>query len=106
MAKLIDISKDSLKHSVTRSVTKRRTTFWQMMRCMSKLEYRPSFLLVLTVVGSLIYMCTPLSLFSDQPLFLRFIDDLFVLFIVLKVLSHETHRFTRYKARSRRSCCE
>lgn len=73
---------------------------------MSKFEYRPSFLLVLTVVAAFVYVCTPLSMFSDQPVFLRFIDDLLVLFIVLKVLSHETHRFTRYKARNRRSCCE
>ena len=106
MAKLIDISKDSLKHSVTRSVTKRRTTFWQMMRCIGKLQYRPSFLLVFTVVGALVYICTPLSMFSNQPVCLRFIDDIFVLFIVLKVMSHETHRFTRYKARTRRSCCD
>lgn len=75
-----------------------------MMRCMSKFQYKPSMLLVLTIIGAAIYIFTPLSMFSDQPLPIRFLDDIFILFVVLKVLSHETHRFTRYKARNRRVC--
>ena len=104
MAKMIDISKESLKHSVTKSVTKRRTTFWQMMRCIGKLEYKPSIVTIITVIAGMVYVLTPLSLFSQQPIVVRFIDDIFVLFIVLKVLSQETHRYMRFKARSRRTC--
>ena len=104
MAKIIDISKDGLKHSVTRSVTKRRTTFWQMVRCMGRFEYKPSLLLVLTIIGAIVYICSPLSMLSKQPIYFRYLDDLFILFVVLKVMSHETHRYTRYKARNRRFC--
>jgi uncharacterized membrane protein YkvA (DUF1232 family) len=104
MAKLIDISKEGLKHTITKSVTKRRATFWQMMRCIGKLEYKPSLLVIFTILGALVYMFSPLSLFSDMPILLRYLDDLFILIVVLKVLSHETHRYMRYKARNRRAC--
>jgi uncharacterized membrane protein YkvA (DUF1232 family) len=98
MAKLVDISKMSLKSSFT----KRRTTFWQMMRAIYQFKYKPSWLLILTILGAGIYVFSPLSMFSEQHYCIRYIDDAFIIFVVLKVLSHETLRYSRFKARERR----
>jgi len=75
-----------------------------MVRCMIKLEYKPSWLLIITTLGAFTYIFSPLSLLSKQHIIVRFIDDLFILFVLLKVLSHETLRYTRFKARNRRFC--
>lgn len=104
MDQITDISKHLFKPNFKRSLTKKRTTFWQMMKCIAKFQYRPSLLLVFTIIGAGVYIFSPLSLLSEQPLIIRFLDDLFIFIVVLKVLSHETHRYTRYKAKSRRFC--
>ncbi len=104
MDQISDISKHLLKPNFKRSLTKKRTTFWQMMKCILKLQYRPSLLLVLTIAGAGVYIFSPLSLLSEHPLYIRYLDDLFILIVLLKVLSHETHRYTRHKAKSRRFC--
>lgn len=59
---------------------------------------------VLNIIGSAIYIFSPLSLFSDESIFIKYLDDIFILIVVLKVMSHETHRYTRYKAKNRRFC--
>jgi uncharacterized membrane protein YkvA (DUF1232 family) len=104
MDQINDISKHLLKPNFKRSLTKKRTTFWQMMKCILKLQYRPSLLLVLTIIGAGVYIFSPLSLLSEHPLYIRYLDDLFILIVLLKVLSHETHRYTRHKAKNRRFC--
>lgn len=104
MDRITDISKLVVKNTVTKSITKKRTTFWQMVRCIARLEYKPSWLLIITILGAAVYIFSPLSMFSEQHISIRFLDDLFILFVVLKVLSHETLRYTRYKARNRRFC--
>lgn len=104
MDQISDISKQVLKSSFKRSFTKKRTTFWQMLKCIVRFEYKPSLLLVLTTVGAIVYIFSPLSIFSTLPIWLRFVDDAFILFVVLKVFSHETLRYTRYKAKGRRFC--
>ena len=104
MDQISDISKHLLKPNFKRSLTKKRTTFWQMMKCMLRFQYRPSLLLVLTTLTAGIYIFSPLSLLSEHPLYIRYLDDLFILIVLLKVLSHETHRYTRHKAKSRRFC--
>lgn len=102
--KILDISTFSLKDSLFKSFTKKRTTFWQMLRCMMRLEYKPSVLLICVILAAFIYLVSPLNLFSGAPFYLRYLDDLFMVFVVLKTFSHETMRYTRYKAKGRRSC--
>lgn len=104
MDQISNFSKQVLPVNFKKSFTKKRTTFWQMLKCIVRFGYKPSFLLLCTTIGAVVYIATPLSLFSEQPLYIRFIDDLFILFIFLKVLSHETLRFSRFKAKSRRHC--
>lgn len=104
MDRISDISKIVVKNTVAKSITKKRTTFWQMVRCMAKFEYKPSWLLIITTIGAVTYIISPLSMLSEEHIAIRFLDDLFILFVLLKVLSHETLRYTRYKARNRRFC--
>jgi hypothetical protein len=103
MAKIIDLTGGGIKGSIMKSVLKKRNTFWQMMRCMALLKYKPSLMLVSGFVLMLAYFIfiSPLSLFRiSGPASL--LDEAIVLFIFLKILSSETNRFIRYKAQCRR----
>ncbi|MCC6186034.1 MAG: hypothetical protein IT256_02665 [Chitinophagaceae bacterium] len=100
MDQISNISKQAFK----KSITKKRNTFWQMMKCIAKFQYKPSLLLILTFIGATIYIISPIPFFEQQPFFIRILDDVLILFVVLKVCSHETHRYNRHKAKSRRYC--
>lgn len=75
-----------------------------MVKCIVLFKYRPSWALIFTTIATLIYTTTPISLFKDRPFYISYLDDIVVVFIFLKVLSTETHRFARAKAKGRRCC--
>ncbi|MDI9319146.1 MAG: hypothetical protein QM530_01610 [Phycisphaerales bacterium] len=102
MNRIINISKLFVKNSFTKSISKKRNTFWQMIKSIIKLDYKPSWLLVITLLSAVAYLIAPFSLFDQQHILLRFADDVLLILFVLKVLSHETLRYSRFKARSRR----
>lgn len=99
---MIHLSGDNIKGSILKSVLKKRNTFWQMMGCMIRLKYKPSLLLVSAAVLCLVYFLSPLNIYTNSSFLLSHLDELLVLFIFLKILSHETLRFARYKAMCRK----
>ncbi|MGC4056989.1 MAG: hypothetical protein QM743_02570 [Chitinophagaceae bacterium] len=106
MSKLVDISGDGLLHYLKRSITKKRTTFWNMLKCISKSQYRPSLFLMVSFALAFVYLISPKPFITHQPLYVRVVHTLLVMAVLLKILSHETYRFTRFKAKGRRSCCD
>jgi hypothetical protein len=102
MAKIIDLRKFGIKDTVLKSISKRRTTFWSMMRSMAHLDYKPSLLLVITFLFATLYLIA--QKFILPPLLIRLAGTIIVLVVLLKTLSNETYRYSRFKARSRRHC--
>lgn len=102
MAKIIDLPKLGIKDTLLKSVSKRRTTFWSMISSMLHLRYKPSPLLVVAFLLGMAYLIAQTFILS--PVLARFAGAIVVLIVFLKILSHETHRYTRFKARNRRQC--
>lgn len=77
-----------------------------MIRCISKSQYRPSLFLMVSFALAFVYLISPKPFISGQPAYVRVVHTLLIIAVLLKILSHETYRFTRFKAKGRRSCCD
>jgi uncharacterized membrane protein YkvA (DUF1232 family) len=80
-----------------------RKTLWQMIREVLGGRYRMSFFTTLVVILSLAYVVFPFDLIPDYIPVLGWVDDGFVIFLLLKQLSKETQRYNRHKAAERRN---
>lgn len=80
-----------------------RKTLWCMLRESWKGSYRMSLFTSASLVLGLLYVFIPLD-FDWIPI-LGWIDDGFVIFLVIKRLQKETMRFNRHKVMSRKREC-
>ena len=80
-----------------------RKTLWCMIRESWKGTYSMSFYTSLVVVLGIAYVFIPLDF--DWIPFVGWIDDGFVIFLVIKRLQAETQRFIRHKAMERKRDC-
>ncbi len=79
-----------------------RRTLWQMIREVLSGHYRMSGLTVLIVLLSIGYIAFPFDFVPDFIPVLGWLDDGFVLFLLLRRLNSETHRYNRFKAMERK----
>ena len=79
-----------------------RRTLWQMIREVLGGSYRMSWLTVLITLFSLGYIVFPFDFAPDFIPVLGWIDDGFVLFLLLRRLNSETQRYNRFKAMERK----
>ncbi len=77
-----------------------RKTLWCMLRAVWKGEYRFSFFTSAVIVFGLLYVFIPLDF--DWIPFIGWVDDAFVIFLVIRRLHKETFRFNRHKAMERK----
>lgn len=80
-----------------------RKTLWCMIKQAWKGSYRMSFLTSLVIVLGIAYVFIPLD-FDWIPV-LGWLDDGFVIFLIIKRLQAETQRFIRHKAMERKRDC-
>lgn len=81
---------------------KNRRTLGCMFREVFSRKYRMSLFTNLVLVFGILYVLFPFDLVSDFIPFAGWLDDGFVIFLVIKRLQRETQRFNRYKAMERR----
>ncbi len=74
-----------------------------MIREAAKGRYRMSFFTLSTVVISIIYIVSPIDLLPDFILFLGWLDDGLIIYLLLRRLAAETQRFSRFKAMERKN---
>lgn len=79
-----------------------RKTLWRMMREVLNGHYRMSVLSNIIFIFGVIYVFFPFDLISDFIPVIGWIDDGFVIFLVIKRLQKETQRYSRFKAMERR----
>lgn len=79
-----------------------RRTLWQMMKEAFRGRYKLSLLTMLACILAIAYIVFPFDLVPDYIPVLGWIDDGLVLYLLLKRLHAETHRYNRYKAAERR----
>jgi len=79
-----------------------RRTLWQMMKEAFRGRYKMSLVTTLVVILALAYVVFPFDLVPDYIPVLGWIDDGLVIYLLLKRLHAETHRYNRYKAAERR----
>lgn len=79
-----------------------RRTLVQMIREAFRGQYRMSLLTNLILIAGLAYVLFPFDLITDFIPFMGWIDDGFVIFLVVKRLTKETQRFIRFKVMERR----
>src|ERR1043165_3392066 len=80
-----------------------RRTLWQMIRAVLNGTYRMSFLTTVIVIAALAYVISPIDLIPDFLIFFGWLDDGFIIYLVLKRLTTETQRFNRFKAMERKT---
>ena len=90
----------SMRHA-THLFSNRRTLL-QMIRAVLSGSYRMSLLTTIIVIAALIYIVSPIDLVPDFIVFFGWLDDGFVLYLLLKRLTVETQRFNRFKAMERK----
>jgi uncharacterized membrane protein YkvA (DUF1232 family) len=69
-------------------------------------QYRMSFLTTLFALFAVAYILSPIDLIPDWIPVLGWIDDGLVLYLLLRVLVGETHRYNRFKAKHRKALSE
>ena len=79
-----------------------RRTLVQMIREAFRGQYRMSLLTNFILVAGLAYVLFPFDLITDFIPLMGWIDDGFVIFLVIKRLTKETQRFIRFKVMERR----
>jgi len=80
-----------------------RRTLFQMMREAWRGHYKMSLLTKLAVIAGLAYVLFPFDFVTDLIPVLGWLDDGFVIFLVIKRLQSETHRYIRFKVMERRN---
>jgi uncharacterized membrane protein YkvA (DUF1232 family) len=81
---------------------KNKKTLWQMLKEIVNGRYRMSFYTHLVLLLGLVYIIFPFDLIPDGIPVIGWIDDGFVVFLLVRRLNAETMRFIRYKAMERR----
>lgn len=76
---------------------------WQMLRETLRGEYKMSFFTIVAIFLSITYVISPIDLIPDFIPVIGWIDDGFVIYLLLKRLTTETQRYNRTKAMARRS---
>ena len=79
---------------------KYRKNMWCMLRETWKRHYHMSFFTTIVLFFGLLYVVTPFDF--DWIPFIGWIDDAFVIYLVIKRLRKETERFIRFKAMERK----
>lgn len=79
-----------------------RRTLWQMLRAVFNGSYRMSMMTTLIMIASLIYIISPIDIVPDFILFFGWLDDGFILYLLVKRLNAETQRFIRFKVMERK----
>lgn len=79
-----------------------RRTLWQMLRDAFSGKYKMSALTNIAFILGIIYVLFPFDLVTDFIPFVGWLDDGFVIFLVVKRLSKETQRYNRFKVMERR----
>jgi uncharacterized membrane protein YkvA (DUF1232 family) len=79
-----------------------RRTLWQMLKEVFKGQYRMSLLSNLALVLGVLYVLFPFDIITDLIPFFGWMDDGFVIFMVIKRLQKETQRYNRFKVMERR----
>ncbi len=80
-----------------------RKTLWQMMRETLNGHYRMSWLTILIVVLSVAYIIFPFDLIPDYIPVIGWIDDGLVAYLMIRRLTRETQRYSRWKAMERKA---
>jgi uncharacterized membrane protein YkvA (DUF1232 family) len=80
-----------------------RKVMWQMMREALNGRYRMSLFTTLVFLFTIAYVIFPFDLIPDYIPVIGWIDDGFVVFLLIKQLNKETQRYNRFKASARRS---
>lgn len=79
-----------------------RKTMGQMFREAIRGQYKVSVLTMVMIFLGVLYIISPIDLIPDRYLVIGWIDDLAVVFLILKRLEFETKRYIRFKASERR----
>jgi len=79
-----------------------RRTLWQMLKDVFNGRYRMSFLTKVIMAASVLYVLFPFDVISDLIPFFGWLDDGFVIFLLVRRLLSETHRYTRFKVMERK----
>ena len=66
-------------------------------------RYKMSFFTTIAIVLTIAYVIFPFDLIPDYVPVLGWIDDGLIVYLLLKRLSFETHRYNRHKAMARRN---
>lgn len=97
------------KYTTTKNVTegiqlfRNRKTLSCMLKEVWKGRYRMSLFTHVVLILGILYIILPFDF--DWVPFVGWIDDVFVLFLVIKRMQRETQRFIRYKAMERKRAC-
>ena len=80
-----------------------RKTLWQMLREVLKGSYKMSFLTMAAIVLALGYVIFPFDIIPDFIPVVGWMDDGFVVYLLLRRLVNETQRYNRFKAMERKA---
>ena len=80
-----------------------RRAMWQMIREMRSGHYRMSLFTLLVLIFAIVYVVFPFDLIPDYIPVIGWIDDIFVLYLLLLRINKEVQRFNRFKAMGRRN---
>ena len=79
-----------------------RRTLFQMLREAWSGHYKMSFLTKASIVIGILYVLFPFDIITDLIPFFGWLDDGFVIFLLIRRLQNETHRYIRFKVMERR----
>lgn len=84
-------------------LVKNRKTMWCMLKDVWRGNYKMSGLSKWLLLGGLAYILLPLDF--DWVPFIGWIDDAFIIVLLIKRLQKETHRYVRAKVMGRKGQC-
>ena len=80
-----------------------RKTLLQMLRESFRGNYKMSFFTIAAIVLTLGYVIFPFDIIPDFIPVVGWMDDGFVIYLLLRRLVHETQRYNRFKAMERKA---
>jgi uncharacterized membrane protein YkvA (DUF1232 family) len=101
MAKFTTIRQSrNIKHAF--NLFNNRRTLFQMLRETWAGHYKMSFLTKASIGLAVFYVLFPFDFITDLIPFFGWLDDGFVIFLLIRRLQSETHRYIRFKVMERR----
>ena len=82
-----------------------RRTLVQMVREAWSGRYKMSFLTKAAMIAGVLYIIFPFDIITDLIPFFGWLDDGFIIFLLIKRLQTETHRYIRFKVMERKGGC-